>query len=348
MNNIELSSRRWSQIKANKCIKCLEINISEMCNYDCEYCVFHRNIKTKKLMSVDIAKKIAMEYCSYLDGRKGVIYLGAGEPLLNWNALVAINEIVKQFSIGNVDIRFMTNASLLTEEKLEYIKTNNIKMGMSIDGPETIQNKSRKSRNSEVNSYKTIINALEMARKIKYNIYSLSATYNSVPFKNSAISVMKLCEKYQISEFDLDYDIGSLNERDIEIIANELVECYNIATLKGLSVFGYWLIPYLNKEVNLYTRNYCGNSICRNLCVSADGEIKICGYDSQSFGILNSFDEVFQNNDYVEKIRKYTKSNEICLNCEIFSLCYGQCIFMKQTEQWALNCKLMKNVLEKM
>lgn len=348
MNNIDLSTRRWNDIKENKYIRCLEINISEMCNYDCEYCVFHRNIKTKKLMDVNIAQKVAKEYCTYLKGRKGVIYLGAGEPLLNWNALVAINKTVKRFSKGNIDIRFMTNASLLTEEKLEYIKTNDIKMGMSIDGPEAIQNKSRKSCNSNVNSYEVILNALEMANKREYKVYSLSATYSSSPFKSAAITVMELCEKYQVSEFDLDYDIGSLNEDDIEKISNELVDCYNIAKKKGLSMFGYWLIPFINKEIDLSARNYCGNSTCRNLCISADGQIKICGYDPRCFGDLNSFNEIIQNNDYMEVIKKYTESNNECLNCKIFPLCYGQCIFMEKSEKWALNCKLMKKVLEKM
>ena len=113
-------------------------------------------------------------------------------------------------------------------------------------------------------------------------------------------------------------------------------------------MFGYWLIPFINKEIDLSARNYCGNSTCRNLCISADGQIKICGYDPRCFGDLNSFNEIIQNNDYMEVIKKYTESNNECLNCEIFPLCYGQCIFMEKSEKWALNCKLMKKVLEKM
>ena len=46
----EISQRLWNRICQDHRIKCLEINISEACNYNCSYCIFHRNIQEKALI----------------------------------------------------------------------------------------------------------------------------------------------------------------------------------------------------------------------------------------------------------------------------------------------------------
>ena len=95
--------------------KCLELNISETCNYNCSYCVFRRNINENILMTPDLARKVTIDYIEYLDGRKGKIYLGAGEPTLNWKAIEAVSDTLLSYQNTDVSIFFMSNGSCITE-----------------------------------------------------------------------------------------------------------------------------------------------------------------------------------------------------------------------------------------
>lgn len=348
MDNIrEICENRWEYITANHDIKCLELNISEACNYQCTYCIFRRNSKKVSLMRPEFAAQMAIAYNEYLNGRNGLIYLGAGEPLLNWDAIVRVCEELEQIQ-SKIELRFMTNASLLTTDKLKYIKDHNIGIGFSIDGLSEKQRLRRIPIDNKVDSFNSVINALEMAKSSNYNIFSLSATYDTENFLEDAKFVINLCCKYGIREFDLDFDINALTNCHMETIANELVACYQLAIEHKLEVFGYWLIPYLNQR-KLGVTNYCGNSMGNIICIAADGTIKLCGYDSKTFGQFKAFDEIFTNFEYVHYLKSYTLDRNNCKNCELFNTCYGQCIFLnKENEAWRQNCSFLKYVTKKL
>ena len=286
----------------------------------------------------------AEKYAEYLNGRQGHIYFGAGEPLLNWDAIVAVSDCVKNES--NLWLSFMTNASLMTEEKIDFIKERNISVGVSLDGREYTQLSNRPCIVDNIDSYKAVIDFLELAKKKRYQIYSISSTYNRPGFFNDAQYVMELCEKYNIKEFDLDYDICGLTEDNIDRVADELVRSYLLATSKKLEVFGYWLLPIINsKEADINKRNYCGNSRGNNVCISADGLCKICGYDPENYGCFDSFNSFGDARMQVAML-EYNKRHGECVECECYDVCFGQCIFQnRESNAYKLNCKLIKKIL---
>jgi sulfatase maturation enzyme AslB (radical SAM superfamily) len=62
------------------------------------------------LMKPEFAVQMAIAYDKYLNGKNGLIYFGAGEPLLNWDAIVRVCEELEQRQ-SKIELRFMTNAS---------------------------------------------------------------------------------------------------------------------------------------------------------------------------------------------------------------------------------------------
>ena len=330
-------------------ISCLELNVSETCNYRCKYCIFERNTIEEKVMDPDRAVKYALMYDEYLKHVRrtnaGMIYFGAGEPLINWKAIEAVTDALRKTE-SRVKLNLMTNASLLTKDMLIFARDNNINIGFSIDGGSNKQKMTRIPRDERVDSYKVVIDALENAKEIEYKVYSLSATYNEVDFVEDALSVIDLCIKYQIEEFDLDYDIEALDETDINKVCEQLIFCYSVARSKGLNVFGYWLIPVLNKLNEESGENcYCPNAIGKSVCISANGKLKVCGYDVRSFDDFVDFDAIDTNEKYVLYLENNNKHVNGCQTCELCDLCKGQCIFKKKgTVQWKLNCVLMKKI----
>ena len=332
-----------------KSISCLELNVSETCNYKCEYCIFERNAMEEGIMDPDRAVEYALMYDAYLNhvGRtnEGMIYFGAGEPLINWKAIEAVTDALGKTK-SKVKLNLMTNASLLTKDMLIFARDNNINIGFSIDGGSNKQKMTRIPRDERIDSYKVVIDALENSREIGYQVYSLSATYNAVDFVEEALNVIDLCIKYHIDEFDLDYDIEALNDTEINRVCEQLIFCYSVAKSKGLNVFGYWLIPVLNKLNEGSGDNcYCPNAVGKSVCISANGKLKVCGYDVSSFNDFVDFDTIDINKEYVHYLEMSNKYVNDCQTCELCDLCKGQCIFNKKgTEQWKLNCVLMKKI----
>lgn len=329
-------------------IKCLELNISEACNYKCDYCIFHRNTTEASLMNVDLARNIARDYADYLNGRPGKIYLGAGEPTLNWEAIEGISNVVRdEYPSNNISISFMTNGSNINFDRVRFLKERNIQMGLSIDGNRVTQNYQRPHCNSEIDTYDTVINVLNMANEYKYSIYSLSATYRSLGFRRDVSHVIDLCKKYCITELDLDYDIAALSSDTIGKVAKELFDTYSDITKENIDMFGYWIIPVYNQAItDSCQRCYCGNSVGNNICVSAHGQVKICGYDSMSYGAYTGFDNI-GSEKYIMTLNQYKRRVQQCESCKIKDYCFGQCIFMDpQSFAFKNNCKLLLEVFE--
>lgn len=323
-------------------ITCLELNISEVCNYDCTYCIFHRNVEEKSIMPVQMAENITRRYLEYIGKEQGHIYLGAAEPLLNWDAIVAVSNIVRNHS--NIWLSFMTNGSLINEEKLRYIKDNRISVGVSLDGKEETQKTNRPFVDKKGDSYRASLDFLQLADKIGYEVFSISATYNKKDFIDDALYVISLCEKYNIKEFDLDYDINSMALDELDDILNNLIYVYNIAKKKGLNVFGYWLIPIYNMRSAEEHKCYCENADGYNVCVSSSGKCKICGYDPHEYGIFESFEE-FGNKQLMEKYTSYNSARKECKECSSFEYCCGQCIFIDQVN--TINCELIGRIISR-
>lgn len=340
--------KKYEELSCNsRVIQCLELNISETCNYNCEYCIFWRYDLQQKMMTPQMAAEYTDKYGKYLKSRRGKIYLGAGEPLLNWDAIISVNETIKKYGYP-IDLCFMTNGSLLTHERLDYIHANHIQMGLSLDGHPTFQNQFRPAKDSTIDSFSVIIDALEYSKKIGYPIYSLSATYRIPHFYDEALFVLSLCKKYGIQEFDLDYDISALKKNSIDVVAKNLYDVWKKADALGLSVFGYWLIPYINSLNSDRIGCYCGNAKATNICISASGTLHICGYDPVSYGQISTFENLLDNAQYYNKLKTNISSicSDRCHSCELLALCHGQCIFQDRNSESAyLNCQLLKAIM---
>ena len=83
--------------------------------------------------------------------------------------------------------------------------------------------------------------------------------------------------------------------------------------------------------------------------ITPDGEIKVCGYDPHSFGMLSDFESILQNPDYRAYLQHYNDDSEDCQGCELYTLCCGQCIFGDHSQEtWQVNCRFMKYLMEKL
>ena len=151
-------------------------NPTERCNLNCTYCYIPEKMRRdgKHMSEKQILKslEILKTYFKTImpKGSKPRIVFHGAEPLLNKDAMFAgIEKYGKDFIFG-----IQTNATLLDEETLDFIKARNISIGISLDAPvASIANKTRKNWAGD-GTYKQVIKAMEMLKG--YDAWSVICT----------------------------------------------------------------------------------------------------------------------------------------------------------------------------
>ncbi|GAA6410290.1 hypothetical protein K040078D81_44070 [Blautia hominis] len=202
---------------------------TEDCNIRCKYCIYSDNYPdvksySKKSMDIKTAKK-AVDYYRDLHAkrvkrgfrRKPIITFYGGEPFL---AFKLIKEVVKYCKETQFDTLFFvtTNATIFTDEMINFIIENNLIVTFSLDGNESNHNRNRVFSNGKGTFDLVIknINKLQEAKK-KRNIseaISFSCCYDNY---TDMVEVIKFFEENhdlfypytvfysQISKLDTNY-----------------------------------------------------------------------------------------------------------------------------------------------
>ena len=123
------------------------------CNFGCQYC--HSSIvgmhRTDTDMSIEVAERaVDMAFQSTSPGI--TIEFQGGEPMANWDVLQHVVEYARQKNalIGKaLSFSLVSNLSLMTEDKLDYLLERKVQICTSIDGPKDLHNKHRIYRDAD-------------------------------------------------------------------------------------------------------------------------------------------------------------------------------------------------------
>lgn len=125
--------------------------VTQRCNQKCTYChassvddTFNKNYD----MDIKTARK-CVELALTSPSPHIKIEFQGGEPLLNFNTVKEIVEYAKQLNQDKtkiIEFVICTNLTQLDAQKLEYTKQNKICISTSLDGPQDIHDKCRKTR----------------------------------------------------------------------------------------------------------------------------------------------------------------------------------------------------------
>ena len=133
--------------------------LSQMCNLACSYC-YAQESRSKEVLSKEKIKAV-VDYIlsSNEDHSKTFSFIGGGEPMLTWGLLVwAINYITEETNKKKIkkSIGITTNATLLNEERILWLKKMNVKLCVSYDILPEIQNSQRNFSMSTLNSFDVV------------------------------------------------------------------------------------------------------------------------------------------------------------------------------------------------
>lgn len=323
-------------------IKALCLNIAHDCNLRCKYCFADEGEYkkgTRKLMTSEVGKKAIDFVIEHSGPRKNIeIDLFGGEPLLAFDTIKEIVEYGKEAGpLHNKNIRFTmtTNATLLTDEIMDYLDKNMGNIVLSIDGRKEVNDKVRIRRDGS-GSYDTILKNIKkmVSLRDKNKQYYARGTFtrNNLDFFED---VMHLANE-GFKEISIEPVVlpkespMSLREEDLPIIFSQYDKLYK-EMLKRAQEGNSFKFYHFNIDLKggpcIYKRiSGCGSGH-EYVAITPDGDIYPCHQfvGDEDFKLGNVFQEGLKE-DIMHKFKKaniYSKPK--CLECWARFYCSGGC-----------------------
>lgn len=319
------------------------LKLTTACNLNCVYCS-EGDCKPINLPQ-EIFFKLIDELPSLLEQvqSKDVEFLfHGGEPMLYGrnNLKILIDYAKNNLTTYNVRFLIQTNGTLIDENWIKFFLSENISVGVSLDGYPEIHDKNRRTKNNEPTA-KEILQNLKLMQESNLNFGTLMVL-------NSAKNI------------DTDKLFNFIYENNLQPKIHSVIACGRAANRKDSSeVYEAWtevmkklltktlaednpqiiqpLDEILNAILGVSKMHECSfNGSCGKNFISLypDGEVGFCGRDNfarfLTYGNLTEKTLIdLYNSVNAEKIRnrqEFLKTHD-CKNCSDWELCHGGCAF---------------------
>ena len=337
-----LNTSQWKDKLNNqeKVIKAMCLHIAHDCNLRCKYCFASQGDfqGERSLMSQEVGRK-AIDFLIQNSGNRRnleVDFFG-GEPLMNFDV---VKDIVT-YARGkereyNKNFRFTitTNATLLTEDKMEYINENMNNVVLSIDGNKNTNDFMRPIVNGK-GSYDMILPKIrKMVKKRGDKDYYVRGTFTkyNLDFSKDVIHLVdegfkEISMEPVVAEPEKDY---AIKEEDLPIIFKE----YENLAMKYLERnqgdhpfhFFHFNID-LSQGPCVYKRlSGCGAGN-EYVAITPEGEIYPCHQfvGNEDFKIGDIFNGIERDDIQKQFKEAHVLNKDKCNNCWARFYCSGGC-----------------------
>lgn len=130
-------------------IQAVILQPTPFCNINCRYCYLPDRAVNKVMSSTVLTRILEELFASSLLAKQVALLWHAGEPLVvSLDFYREAMALVQRLNIRGVTITptLQTNGMLLTQEWCDFIRQHHIRVGVSLDGPQHIHDKSRVDR----------------------------------------------------------------------------------------------------------------------------------------------------------------------------------------------------------
>lgn len=342
----------------------LVLNISNDCNLRCKYCYASSGNygEERTLMKEEVAIKTIDYFYNIYNEINSIQFFG-GEPLLNIQVIEALCEYInKKYCANEIDkpplYAIVTNGTLISPEIFQVLSKYDIKVTVSIDGPQLIHDHLRGE-----GTFEEIIRNIQYLKDNGIEV-GIECTFTNYHLIND-IDVTDLMEFFY-EQLGLHVThipfVAAINDDTLQISTEALVKSYSEATrfaLESLNNDNYKVDSYTLRLLRAIAFKkaievYCPAGV-NTLSVSAKGDIYPCfmftGNDEFLIGnvLENKTDssKLFAVSNMLKKINKW--SDPKCGTCWAKSLCFG-CLGNDYIVSGSVvnkpNCDFIKKLIE--
>lgn len=334
---------------ARKILTTIVINITEACNLRCKYCSRYKgDYDNDKTISQDLLIGILRKASNYAAsiGERVVIQFHGGEPLLHFHLIK--NAILSNLAAKELlDFRIQTNATLLTDEILEFCKEHDIHLGISVDGPPSVNAITRQFHDGRYID-KIISEKIELIKRyLPRHTISCLCVLSSANVEHASevmdfvfekgiddVSILPLYPDFSNCLTDDNHiiprtkDMVKFSEQIFDIWIKELQKGHRIS-IPNFQIW-FWNIMGGNANFKLNSTS-CGVGQSM-IFIDKDGEVYPCGpfsYEkSFSMGNIKTIETIQQlSNSMIFQLfsKRETSMVEKCSDCALQGICLGGC-----------------------
>ncbi len=304
------------------------------CNLKCKYCFIGKLNDKQIKMETDIALDAVEKFNNHLKkiGEKGTIFFYGAEPLLNFDLIKTTVSYVKSRGY-KIDFAMVSNGILITEEIADFVKNNNISLGISIDGPKEINDKNRIFKGDSCSVYDGVMNKIKMLKSKNVN-FGLSITVAPIFLENEEYFLKWILN---LGVYNISYNLLHFTYK-----TNEWKNYYKKATnfiYKSNSLLfekGFNEDRINRKYEAFYNRVFkfsdCGAIGGNQITICPNGEIEIChGYWNRknkklpNIKSITDLSQLFEEKEYKKWAENITLNKKKCLSCPAIYICGGGC-----------------------
>ncbi|AXT72743.1 anaerobic sulfatase maturase [Vibrio sp. dhg] len=343
------------------------------CNIDCQYCFYlhkenllHQPKQPK--MDDETLEAFVKSYIESQDGEEIVFSWQGGEPtLLGLDYFRKVVELQKKYKPNGIRIEndLQTNGILLNDEWCEFLLANNFLVGLSIDGPEELHDKYRKTRSGKP-TFHLVMKAVEKLQRhgVRFNAL-VTVNRHNVKYpveiyrfltRELGVTYIQLAPVVEANDFHTTAP-QFWNEQMIPVMGSELAKPgHPMSVVTDWSVdpddWGKFLsemfVEWVNNDlgrvlVNLFetavaqvmgkpaqlciTSEFCG----KGLAIEHNGDVYSCDhYVYPEYKLSNihehSLNEMaFSTRQFSFGMAKRDSLPDYCKKCPYLKYCWGEC-----------------------
>jgi len=330
----------------------LVLNVANKCNLHCSYCYEPEAAKYSS-SPVRMDWDTARQSVDFLFQRAGgnqevsVCFFG-GEALLNFTllrAVVAYAEETARQREKKVDFSLTTNATLLTDEMIDFFQAHRVGITVSIDGPQDLHDKRRFSltaRGERKGSYEQVISRV----KRLFDRYTARPVVARVTVTKGTVEILRIYEHLtSLGFFEVgfspvtakngeEYGLEPADLRQVLAGFKELGGVY-IARAQQNQYTGFSNLSTMLTDLFAGTNKLfpCGAGLGL-LDVDGNGDVYLChrfpGTEEHKYGNVKEGIAYDRLNEFINGA--HVENKPVCQTCWIRGLCGGGCYHEAYTQ----------------
>ena len=329
--------------------------LSQLCNLDCSYC-YAKDYRSSGVLSFEnITAVVDYVFSETQNKIKTFSFIGGGEPLFTWKlfnqAVIYIREKSEKMGIEN-KIGVATNGTLLNEERIKFLKDNNISVSISFDILPEIQDVQRPYPGGINSSFKVVDKNIKLL--IAHGIIPrIRTTITKTSVNKMAEMVSFVAENYpEIKSVQLE-PVTDIEDNDDDFF-NSYTE--NFFKAKNISKkHGLFIKNSITHSFNRLRTRFCNGEFC----ITPESKIVACHrissslaghFDKLVYGQINDDNQIIIDELSEKGVLEFFERKRFeCATCFARWHCAGGCPMFKLTTSKKPQdsyCKFVQNTVK--
>lgn len=328
----------------------LTLSVAEQCNLRCTYCAYsggYANIRVHNNtnMTWSVAQKAIDYFLTHLAFEKAEVTFYGGEPLINFSLIAQCVDYVARVN-PNVGFGMTTNGTFLTDNIVEFLVKHNVRLTVSLDGPEEIHDRDRRDLGDR-GTFNKIVGMLRRLKTEYPEYYHEKVSYNcTLRPSNEELRIMEFFlenndlfghgkvrfgklaeghESYSAVRMDGPSGFGLLESRYLDKVEKRETGTREFSFLQELFERSYATLHKRRIAPQGYGEHVHSMGACFpghfRLFVRADGLFQICEKSNNAL-IIGSVESGWDVEKIVDIYSKYSElHNNECRSCWVYRFC---------------------------